>query len=243
MLALWFALPAFPVGARACAEDGLRSRIYHRSVDDFQKQACVWKAAQLGQAVQGRQVLEVFPADDINSVEIEGDETTFPSSLLLWFLREGRFVEVSHLMAVERAHAGRLWLKNGSCMEFTILLDPADDQSANVRTPLGDVSVPPFPDKCRSHAPQVKPGMTRTEVEARLIPDGGITVPFRYERYVLQGSACGTKAEGIKVNVAFKPAGMSDAVYLFGKWLPPKQSPKDRVVRVSPRYLEMPYSD
>ena len=86
-------------------------------------------------------------------------------------LREGRFVEVAPRLAVERAHTVRLWLKSGSCLEFTILLDPADDQSASVRTGLDDVSVPPLPDKCRSQALQVKPGMTRADVETRLTPD------------------------------------------------------------------------
>src|SRR5215471_8816780 len=213
ILALWLALVALAAGARGTGDDGLRSRIHHRG--NFQNQSCVWKAAQLGQAVQGRQVLEVFPADDINALEIQGDETEFPSPLLLWVLREGRFVKEAPRLAVERAHTVRLWLRNGSCVEFTILLDPADDQSASVRTGLGDVSVPGFPDKCRLHVSQPKPGMTRADVETRLTPDGGITVPFRYERFLVPHSSCGPKGELIKVSVAFRPAGMNDTDYLL----------------------------
>ncbi|MDR3617228.1 MAG: hypothetical protein P4L53_26975 [Candidatus Obscuribacterales bacterium] len=47
----------------------------------------------------------------------------------------------------------------------------------------------------------------------------------------------------VKINLAFKPAGMSDAVYYLGKWVSPKQSPDDVVVRVSPPYRDRPFHD
>jgi hypothetical protein len=78
--------------------------------------------------------------------------------------------------------------------------------------------------------------MTRAEVDKSLTPDGGKTIPFPYERYLIPNSVCGDKGEVVKVNLAFKPAGMSDAVYFLGKWVPPKPDPKDSLMRVSPRY-------
>lgn len=238
---LFLGLAASVTAIAAPGDDGLQSRIYHRSEDDLQKEACLWKAAQLSPNVQGKLVLEVFPADTIDAVEIQDDETTLPTPLVLRFLSDARFGEVTHPIAVGKALAGRLWLKRRNCMAFNFLFDPVDD--GTMRTPLGDASAPGLAEKCRSVAVSIKPGMTRAEVEESLTADGGITVPFRYERYVIRNSACAENGEVVKVNVAFRPAGMSDAVYFLEKWTPTKQTPKDIVMRVSPKYLERPRYD
>jgi hypothetical protein len=85
--------------------------------------------------------------------------------------------------------------------------------------------------------------MTRAEVDKRLTLDGGKFIPFLYERYMIPNSVCGDKGEVVKVNLAFKPTGMSSALYFQGKWTPPKADPKDSLMRVSPMYLERPKWD
>jgi hypothetical protein len=229
----------------ATADNGevlLKSRIYHRSEDDFQKDACAWKGAQLGSAIDGKRLLDVFPGKDIKAVEMQGDEVTMPSSAILHVLTEGRFEKIKHPIAVGNAPAGRLRLKDGNCFQFNILIDPADGCISSVQTPMGTLSVPDFP-ACKQLIPKLKAGSTRAEVEKTLQPDGGLSVPFKYERYIVQSPKCTEKGEVLKLNFAFKPAGMSDVVYYLGKWVVPHQSPKDILMRISPPYVEMPYND
>jgi hypothetical protein len=99
----------------------------------------------------------------------------------------------------------------------------------------------------------IQVGMTRREVRALCHEDGGISSPFREERYILNDPpAQGPEGKVLKVKVAFKPADVSEEVYRdpnkFRKWLleerrPGYDSPDDIVVSVSPSYWEGPYSD
>lgn len=240
ILAAWVTCLTPPV-AVADDADLLRLRIFHRSAEDFQKEACPWLGSTMTRI--GGRFLEVFPVGKIAAVEVQADETILPSALLLRAVMEGRFVDRKRPISPDLFPTGRLWLKDGNCMAINVLLDPAGDQIAGVSTSMGYVSVPSLPDKCSSFVARVKPGITRAEVEKLLTLDGGRFIPFLYERYVIPNSACGDNGEAIKVNLAFKPAGMSDAAYLLGSSPPPKPNSKDTVVRVSPRYLERPNWD
>ncbi|MBX9724071.1 MAG: hypothetical protein K2X81_21875 [Candidatus Obscuribacterales bacterium] len=89
----------------------------------------------------------------------------------------------------------------------------------------------------------VKVGMTRAEVEKKLTVDGGISTSFKSERYVVKASSTPGASKVSKVDISFKPAGMSDEVYYLGKWVAAKQSPGDVVMKVSAPYEEPPYCD
>lgn len=84
-------------------------------------------------------------------------------------------------------------------------------------------------------------GMTRTQVENQAYADGGISVPFRMERYVLKSGQSGPKVT--KVQLKFKPEGMTKEVYFLGKWVVPKQKPGDVLMEMSAPYQELPFYD
>ena len=223
-------------------DEVLRSRIDHLSEDQFQKDTCFLKSAQLSPSIQGKRLLEVFPAADIKAVEIQGDEIVLPTALLLNVLTQARFQENTRKISVIQAPGGRIRLNDGNCFHFNVLLDPADGSVVSVQTPMGAMSVPGFPE-CKPLIPKVKVGMRRVEIEQKLQPDGGLSTAFKYERYESRNSKCTDKGEFVKMNFAFKPAGMTDAVYYLGKWVAPKTSPQDILIRISPPYIEMPYAD
>jgi hypothetical protein len=221
----------------------LQSHIYHVSDADFQKAPCIWKTARLDTTIAGKKLLEVFPIDVIKAVEVQGDEVTMPAALIVHTVMEARFEKLaSHPISVLNAAAARISLKDGNCLQFNFLLDPADGSVSNVQTNLGTLKIAEHPE-CKKLIPHVKTGMTRQAVEAMLGQDGGLSVPFKYERYVLLNSKRTAMGEMIKMNFAFKPAGMSDAVYYLGKWVAPQQSPQDVLMRMSPPYIETPFSD
>jgi hypothetical protein len=239
--AAWLSLGAWQM-VTADNETPLTSRIYHESEDEFQKDACAWKSALFGNSVDGKRLLDVFPGTDIIAVEVQGDGVIMPTTLVLHVLTEGRFAKIKHPISMINAPAGRLQLNDGNCFQFNILIDPVDECLSSVQTPVGTLSVPVFP-ACKQLIPNVKVGSTRAEVEKTLQPDGGLSVPFESERYMVQ-SPTGTETGAVlKLNLTFKPAGMSDAEYYLGKWADPSQSPQDILMRISPPYVEMPYLD
>jgi hypothetical protein len=87
----------------------------------------------------------------------------------------------------------------------------------------------------------LKIGMTRTQVEKQAYLDGGISVPFRMERYVLKSGGSGPKVT--KVRLKFKPEKMTKEVYFLGKWVIPQQQPDDVLMEISTPYLELPFYD
>ncbi len=226
----------------ASVEDSLKLRIFHRTEDDFQREICVWKTARLGTSVKGKLFLEVFHATDISAIEIQGDEVTLPTALLLNVLVNGRFEEKVPI-AVGPAPAGRVRFKDGGCFQFNVLLDPSDGSVFCVQTPEGGVSVPSIA-KEKLQVPKLEIGMTRAEVEKKVQIDGGLSIPFRYERYVVLPFKPTKDGLVLKLNVAYKPAAMSDTTYYLGKWTTvQKQDPHDVLVRISPPYLELPICD
>ena len=238
---LWLSPWAGGIACAASTEDSLRSNIHHESEEVFQKDGCQWKAGQVFQ--QGSRFLDVFSMATIKTVEVQGDEITLPTALVIEMLTQGRFEKTQHPVAVASAPAGRIRLENGNCFQFNVLIDPSARAISSIDTSIGEMVVPALPATCKAFALQARPGMTRADLEKSMGPDGGIAVPFRYERYVARGPACGAKGEVLKVNLAFKPAGMSDALYYLGKWAVPRQDPRDVLMRISPEYVEMPYYD
>ena len=76
-------------------------------------------------------------------------------------------------------------------------------------------------------AQNIKPGMTRQDVEKRFRKDGGLIFPVE-TRYTYD------ECSSIKIDVDFKPSGTSG---------PGNFNPSDVVVRVSKPYLEGPFAD
>ncbi|MFN8612473.1 MAG: hypothetical protein U0931_33345 [Vulcanimicrobiota bacterium] len=85
---------------------------------------------------------------------------------------------------------------------------------------------------------KLKIGMTRAEVEKVFSPDGGLAIPFKMERYILQSSLRQPKVA--KVKLQFRPAGVSQQLYQSGKWSVPqhRQQPGDVLMDVSKPFLE-----
>lgn len=225
----------------ADAEKSLNAKIYRRDLDDLVKEKCVFKTTRLGPAIDGKAFLEVFPLSDIDAIEIQGDEVTLPSALVRKLFQLGRFGKNVPISVID-APCGRVRLKDGNCFQFNVLLDPADRSVHGVEMPIGSL-LPADPSFKTVESVRVKKGMRRAEVEKLVHVDGGISVPFKYERYILTDSNPGHLPEATKINIAFKPAGMSDTVYFLGKWVVGKMSPDDVVMRISPPYREAPYFD
>jgi hypothetical protein len=210
-------------------------------VDDFTGEPCTAKTPLFTGSVRGKWFLDVFHATEITAIEVLGDEVTLPTSLVVSLIMNGRYDDKKPI-AVGEAPAVRVWLKDGDCFQMNVLLNPADRSVYCAQTPLGIVSASSDL-KDKKLIPELKVGMTRAEVEKKVIVDGGLSSPFRYERYLVQNSSMSSDGAVVKLNLAFKPAGMSDAVYYLGKWTSPKESPKDVLMRISPPYREMAFSD
>jgi hypothetical protein len=230
------------LGGTAMAQpevDALRSRIYHINQNDFRKDSSGWNAEKHAEAKSGKHLLQAFPVGQIKAIEVEGDEVDAPTHWVLSVLRNARF---GAPMAVPPASLpkGRIQLQDGRCLQFSISCDDIGC-AHSVRCDGWMLKLDAYP-ACTAQVPKLKAGMKRSDVEKLLGADGGISVPFKYERYVNYAEKC-TEMEKVKMNFAFKPAGMTDAVYYLGKWVPPKPSPDDVVMRISPAYSERPYTD
>jgi len=184
---------------------------------------------------------EAVPAGSITSVEVQADEIGLPDPIILYILRNGKFGVLTHPISVPAATAMRLMLAGGQCLQMNMLLDPANNQLSSVATDIGTLLVPSPVAACGVTLPSLIPGMTREEAGKSLRADGGLSTPFTLERYVVQH--CTTQDAAVKVNLAFKPAGMSDKTYQLGKWQRPPQKPQDVLMRVSPYYLESAVAD
>lgn len=221
----------------------LRSLLIHSGEDDYSKYSSDCTEDKRAHGESGKTFLQVFPLQEIAAIEIPGDETHLPSAIAELLLTKGKFVKDYSPLAVQSAPALIVRLKNKTCAVFRLIFDPADMSLSYAESKAGGVLVLPDELRCRSFHPNVRIGMTRAEVRKCFYEDGGITVPFRYERYVSTQKSNRPDGLAIKMNFAYKPAEMSDAVYYLGKWQPPKQSENDTVVRCSPPYLEKPFMD
>ena len=84
--------------------------------------------------------------------------------------------------------------------------------------------------RCLAGLNEIRPGMTRAEIERRLQPDGGIQGPasVRYGH-----RECGYFKIDVEFAVARNPNGQNRAV----------PSPEDKAVKVSKPYIEQPHID
>lgn len=241
LLSLW----ACGIARASSAEDfSLHSYLYSVNYENdevFQKDSCQWKAGQLVQL--GSLFYDVFPPTAVKIVEVQGDDIALPTPLLIHILTEGRFGSSAHPITVGSAIAGRIRLRNGNCLQFNVLVDPAVRRVSSIDTRMGAMTVPDLPEECRALALSVKVGMTRAEVEKSMSHDGGFAGPYLDDPYVFRNSACGFWGEVLKVRIAFKHAGMSDDVYRLRKWTVPPESPTDIVMRISPEFMEKPHFD
>lgn len=219
----------------------LRLRVYHSSLELYTQDSGP-KVSSQAEKSSGKLLIEIFPPASIKLIDSPGDEVTLPTALILKIVLEGRFARDQKPIAVQSAPLFKIVLNDGRCLHCNVLFDPADNTVHSVRSDAGPLELPQA-ERFKALIPKLKKGMTRAQVEKIVSADGGITVPFRYERYLVPNSQCGDRGEVVKVNVAFKPAGMSDAIYYLGKWVVAKQSPDDVLERISPAYLEQPIYD
>ena len=100
-----------------------------------------------------------------------------------------------------------------------------------------------IPKSCSISFSHIELGMKRAEFEKWSHADGGLSVQFKQERYILDDCSP-SSGRVIKFDVAFKPAGMSDNEYYLRKWaIPNTQSPNDTLMQVSQPYIDFPFID
>jgi hypothetical protein len=184
----------------------------------------VWPALAAGQripaAVLGR----------VQRVEVVGDAVDLPEPWLLAALLEGVSRELKPgdqpmqgpVIQVQVRLADR-------CLALSAF--PSMGRLVGAGLELGVPSVP-----CAAKVAGLHRGLSRAELEALASPDGGLAVPISRERFVLTGCAEGPEHRVVKVKVAFTPRPSSDAG-------PVRPGAGDVVARVSPPYLEVPFSD
>jgi len=107
-----------------------------------------------------------------------------------------------------------------------------------------------LPNQTKTVLASLKAGVTRADVERECKMDGGISVPFYSERYIVPGYPEYKKS--VMVDIQFKPVGVPDDVYKdpqrFRDWWTahlkfPPWSGNDVVVSVSPPYLQFESGD
>lgn len=85
-------------------------------------------------------------------------------------------------------------------------------------------------------------GSTRADLSKHFTADGGLSVPFKKERYFIP-NVFDAQHRVKKFDIKFKPAGMTDAVYYLGKWVSPPQNDLDTVMEFSAPYYEQMHFD
>ncbi|MBS1994073.1 MAG: hypothetical protein JSS83_26365 [Cyanobacteria bacterium SZAS LIN-3] len=178
----------------------------------------------------GKGLPALLPLAQVQSIEIFGDEVRLPSPLVLQALLQGR-VARRDVRASGPAHNVDLKFKDGRCLELTFF--PVDQQLFHqMRAGEQWCEIPVVGKEAgnwSSTVAAIKPGATTREQLLRLCSeDGGISVPFRSERFIVNGAKVADRV--LKINVAFKAAHK-------------EPSGQDVVARVSPVYLDFAYCD
>jgi len=90
---------------------------------------------------------------------------------------------------------------------------------------------------------EIKIGMTRASVEAILSIDGGLGSPFIGERFIVP-STHDKAGRVMKVNLDFKPAGITNGAYSeMPGWKRPRPTKDDVLMKISEPYWELPFCD
>ena len=107
----------------------------------------------------------------------------------------------------------------------------------------GDV-VLRLPESAQTRLKWLNVGMTREQVDVHFDSDGGIFVPF-HQRYCVRGVTVDSK--NVMVELSFRPAGMSDAIYADEKlrrnWLRDRphylwDNPRDVLQKIGLPFLQ-----
>jgi len=196
-------------------------------------------------------VKDYLPLADIQAIEIQGDSIRLPSAIVVRALAFGKFVKWEP-RTFGQAVAACIWFKNGSKLPITFF--PMSGQVFNQAKigngwlTLSELHSEEF-SRCVSDLKKLELRHTkRREFERLFHVDGGISTPYRAERYVFSD----VKSQKLvpKVNAVFKPASMSEQVYeaesafvTHSQSWTARQQPDDILMNLSPVYLEEAFFD
>ena len=215
----------------------LRSKVRYVAENSLGRCREKWPSLRDSKSV-GKPVGNCLPLADIESIDVAGDEVSMPAAYVARTLKEGTIQAAASNVVVQPLQA-QLRFRDGRCIEL-IYPRGLDGKILNrIQIDGVPISVPPIVGveaKCKASLAAIKSGVTtRADFEKHFSVDGGISVPFRCERFVFKNGIVG--AQVLKINVAFRPAAATK------KESHPKQSPNDIYIRCSPVYLEPAYFD
>ena|GEM_PF-5813449 len=215
----------------------LRSKVRYVAGNSLGRCLEKWPTLRDSKSV-GKPVGACLPLADIESIDVAGDEVDMPAACVARTLLDGTIDDAASSVLVQPLSA-QLRFKDGRCIELTYPRGANGIIGNRARIGMAIINVPPTAGvdaKCRTALAAIKSGITtRADFSKHFSLDGGISVPFRSERYVFKDGKVGDQV--LKINVAFRPAAMNK------KELHPKQSPKDVYLRSSPVFLEPAYFD
>jgi hypothetical protein len=216
----------------------LRSRIHY--TDKIANTAHCRPLYPLGKSIseEDKRLKNKINIRDITVIEVIGDQITLPTPMIIEFFLIGTFTDEFMTMKSSDEVTVKAYLKNNNCFDFTFF---PNVMGAHVLSGSSTITAPYIYKYSIDGLSSIKKWITRSELEKIMHVDSGISSTFHFERYVLNNAK--NDPPSIKLNIAFKPAGMSDAIYLLGKWNPPKQSPDDTIFRLSPPYSERSTND
>ena len=137
------------------------------------------------------------------------------------------------------------YYENGKFVNLNVSTGILTSNAINIKVVEKNLS------SCVEKVKFVKKGMTRKDLEKLFIQDSGLMGIYRNERYVLRDCACQAD-KVLKVNVSFKPLGVSDETYRdpdhFQAWLrqsseKDRQKSEDVIINISEPYCDYSVSD
>jgi len=209
-----------------------------------------WSALSAPTAM-GKLVSELLPISEVESIQIAGDPVRLPAALVLRAIVKGR-LEKRDACNFGPAVPVYLRFKDGRCLPMTFF--PGFNHQLFHQVLIGGAWLELTPVACPEGQTwsrsllALKPGTTtRAEFEKTFHVDGGLSVPFRGERYVFNSFK--SDDEVLKVNVAFRPKDMTAAQYEAETISGPANLPAraqnagDVLMQLSPVYLDPAYCD
>lgn len=246
---LWGGRPV--ISASGSIENRVTSKIGY--VADGAASKCTTTSKALGESLKiGALVKDALPLQDVEAIEIFGDSLRLPGAIVTRALCSGKVVKCDP-RAYGQAIVGCVRFKGGNALPMTFFPN-AGQLFSQIKLGESWLEMPAVPapgaDGCLKSLADLKPGTsTRKDLQKHFYPDGGITAPFRGERFVFQGYK--SDAGVLKVNAAFRPKSVTESAYnaqeLFenkaSNHSNPKQSPDDVLMKLSPVYLEQAFFD
>ena len=215
----------------------LRSKVRYVGENSLGRCLEKWPTLKAEKAV-GKPVRDLLPLATVESISVGGDELDMPQVLLVRALMEGS-ISSGQAVFIGPPIEVQMKFNDGRCLDMSFYHSFSGQLGNRATIAEAKFAVPPIEGVGKKFTEAIagcKRGVTtRADFEKHFVLDGGISVPFRVERYVLKDGKIGDKV--LKTNVAFRPAA-SDK-----KESHPRQSPKDLFVRCSPVFLEPAYFD